>query len=239
MNEPFLDMEYFLGALEAVWPYIKVTLGLTVASVGIGTIIGLLGCLAEVGGTKGLSFLVHLYVWICRSLPNMILLYLVYYGVPLLLMALHEEGVDFFSVEKVTAWEMAVWGLSLHTGAYLTEIFRAAVESVPKGQLEAALSVGMTWFQAYRRIILPQAAVFSLPLFANQFLSTMKSTSIVFVITVIELFGAAKLYCEDNSQYFEAYIAVALLYWGMGIFFEFVFERLEWRWSRFRRGSPV
>ena len=86
----------------------------------------------------------------------------------------------------------------------MSEIFRAALQSVPKGANGSGSgAIGMTWFQAFRRIVLPQATVFALPLFTNQFLNTMKSTSIVFVITVIELFGAAKLYTEENSQYFE------------------------------------
>lgn len=237
MDEPFIDVEYFWGALQAVLPYVKVTLGLTLASVVLGAILGLVCCLVEVRKVPVLSQLAKLYVLVCRSLPNMVLLYLVYYGVPILLMALSREGNLPLHVEKVTALQIAVVGLTLHTGAYLTEIFRAAVQPIPAGQLEAAESIGMTWLQAYRRVILPQAAVFSLPLFANQFLSTMKSTSIVFVITVIELFGAAKLYCEDNSQYFEAYIAVACIYWVMGVVFEFLFDRLELRLGRFKRGN--
>lgn len=237
MDEPFIDVEYFWGALQAVLPYVKVTLGLTLASVVLGAILGLVCCLVEVRKVPVLSQLAKLYVLVCRSLPNMVLLYLVYYGVPILLMALSREGNLPLHVEKVTALQIAVVGLTLHTGAYLTEIFRAAVQSIPAGQLEAAESIGMTWLQAYRRVILPQAAVFSLPLFANQFLSTMKSTSIVFVITVIELFGAAKLYCEDNSQYFEAYIAVACIYWVMGVVFEFLFDRLELRLGRYKRGN--
>lgn len=237
MNEPFIDVEYFWGALVAVLPYIKVTLGLTLASVVLGALLGLVCCLVEVRKIPVLRQLARVYVLVCRSLPNMVLLYLVYYGVPILLMALSQKGNMPFHVEKITALQIAVVGLTLHTGAYLTEIFRAAVQSIPEGQLEAAESIGMTWLQAYRRVILPQAAVFSLPLFANQFLSTMKSTSIVFVITVIELFGAAKLYCEDNSQYFEAYIAVACVYWVMGVVFEFLFDRLELRISRYKRGN--
>ena len=130
---------------------------------------------------------------------------------------------------------VAVIGLTLHTGAYLSEIFRAALASVPEGQFEAARAMGMTSWQMYRRVIFPQAVVFALPLFANQFLSTMKSTSIVFVITVIEVFGAAKLFCEDNSQYFEAYIVAACLYWGMGVLFEFLFTKLEDRLSSYKR----
>ena len=93
--------------------------------------------------------------------------------------------------------------------------------------------------QAFRRIVLPQATVFALPLFTNQFLNTMKSTSIVFVITVIELFGAAKLYTEENSQYFEAYIVVAGLFWVMGIVFEFIFHRLEVYASKYKRGNAL
>ena len=131
---------------------------------------------------------------------------------------------------------VAIVGLTLHTGAYLSEIFRAAIESVPQGQREAALSIGMTQFQAFRRIFLPQAAVFALPLFTNQFLSTMKSTSIVFVITVVELLGAAKLYVEDNSAYFEAYLVVALIYWIMGIVIEFIFARLTDYLGRYKQG---
>ncbi|MDU4216214.1 MAG: amino acid ABC transporter permease [Veillonella sp.] len=141
--------------------------------------------------------------------------------------------------EKVPATFVAVVGLTLHTGAYLSEIFRAALQSVPKGQMEAAQAIGMTWFQAFRRIVLPQATVFALPLFTNQFLNTMKSTSIVFVITVIELFGAAKLYTEENSQYFEAYIVVAGLFWVMGIVFEFIFHRLEIYASKYKRGNAL
>ena len=240
MDEPFIDVEYFWGALQAVLPYVKVTLGLTLASVVLGAILGLICCLVEVRKVPVLSRLAKLYVLVCRSLPNMVLLYLVYYGVPILLMALSQKGNLSFHVEKVTALQIAVVGLTLHTGAYLTEIFRAAVQSIPEGQLEAAESIGMTWLQAYRRgVVTPARGVymFPLPLFANQFLSTMKSTSIVFVITVIELFGAAKLYCEDNSQYFEAYIAVACIYWVMGVVFEFLFDRLELRLSGDKRGN--
>lgn len=116
-------------------------------------------------------------------------------------------------------------GLTLHTGAYLTEIFRAAYEAVPEGQKEAAKSIGMTGLQAFIRVIFPQAVTVALPMFANQFLSTMKSTSIVFVITVVELFGAAKLFSEDSMRYFEAYMAVAILYWLMGVGFEFILGR--------------
>ena len=234
-----IDSTYIYGTFFAVIPYVKVTLMITFLSVGLGTILGLLSCVLQQNKVPVLSQLSYLYVLLCRSIPNMVLLYLVYYGLPILFLALEDQTGVHVPFEKVPATFVAVVGLTLHTGAYLSEIFRAALQSVPKGQMEAAQAIGMTWFQAFRRIVLPQATVFALPLFTNQFLNTMKSTSIVFVITVIELFGAAKLYTEENSQYFEAYIVVAGLFWVMGIVFEFIFHRLEIYASKYKRGNAL
>ncbi|MDU2577534.1 MAG: amino acid ABC transporter permease [Veillonella sp.] len=216
-----IDSTYIYGTFFAVIPYVKVTLMITFLSVGLGTILGLLSCVLQQNKVPVLSQLS------------------VYYGLPILFLALEDQTGVHVPFEKVPATFVAVVGLTLHTGAYLSEIFRAALQSVPKGQMEAAQAIGMTWFQAFRRIVLPQATVFALPLFTNQFLNTMKSTSIVFVITVIELFGAAKLYTEENSQYFEAYIVVAGLFWVMGIVFEFIFHRLEIYASKYKRGNAL
>ena len=231
------DFTYIAGSFFYVIGYVKVTLYLTLLSVGFGALLGLLSCIAEVKDIPVLKQIAKLYVLICRSLPNMVLLYLVYYGLPIAFLALSDNTGVHVPFEQVPAFLVAAVGLTLHTGAYLSEIFRAALESVNKGQIEAAMALGMTWTQAFRRVIFPQAVVVAIPAFANQFLDTMKSTSICFVITVVELFGAAKLYCEDNSQYFEAYIVVACIYWGMGILFEYMFSRLETRLGKFRRGN--
>lgn len=239
MADSFINISYVKDSLLFILPYVKVTMSLTLASVVLGGILGLVCCLVEWKKIPVLTQIVKLYVLVCRSLPNMVLLYLVYYGLPLFLMAMEQKGWQGIRVEQVTAVQIAVLGLTLHTGAYLTEIFRAGLQAIPEGQWEAAESIGMTFFQSFRRVILPQAAVFSLPLFANQFLSTMKSTSICFVITVVELFGAAKLFCEDNSQYFESYIAAAIVYWVLGVIFEFVFNHLEFSLSRYRRGNAA
>lgn len=230
-----IDWQYVAQGFAFILPYIKVTLFLTLSSVFWGALLGLVSCLAQRSEVPVLEKLFRLYVYVCRSIPNMVLLYLVYYGLPLAFLALRGKTGIHVPVEQVPAMAVAVIGLTLHTGAYLSEIFRAALASVPEGQFEAARVMGMTSWQMYRRVIFPQAVVFVLPLFANQFLSTMKSTSIVFVITVIEVFGAAKLFCEDNSQYFEAYIVAACLYWGMGVLFEFLFTKLEDRLSSYKR----
>lgn len=235
--QTIIDPTYMVGAFEFVLPYIKVTLEITFSSVIIGTFLGLLSCVFRENKVPILSQLSQAFVLICRGLPNMVLLYLVYYGIPMFLLYLSQEQKIHIPFEHVPAIAIAIIGLSLHTGAYLSEIFRAALEAVPKGQVEAAYAVGMTWFQAFRRIVLPQALVFALPLFTNQFLNTMKSTSIVFVITVMEVFGAAKLYTETNARYFETFIVVSLIFWGLGIFFEFLFHRLEIWASAYKHGK--
>lgn len=227
------------GTLSYVYPYLKITISLTVLAVFFGSLIGLFGAIAMVMGGPVLRKLVRGYVLVCRSLPNLVLLYLVYYGLPIFLLAIHEKWGIHLPYEHISAYFVAVLGLALHTGAYLTEIFRAAIHSVSEGQVEAAKSLGMTWPAIFRRVVLPQASVFAIPLFANQVLSTMKSTSIVFIITVVEILGAAKLFCEGNSRYFEAYIVVALLYWGMGAVLEILFHRLELSMGKFKRGSLV
>lgn len=239
MSTGIIDPAYMTGTLAYVYPYLKITISLTALAVFFGSLIGLFGAISMVMGGPILRKIVRGYVLVCRSLPNLVLLYLVYYGLPILLLALHEKWGIHLPYEHISAYFVAVLGLALHTGAYLTEIFRAAIHSVSEGQVEAAKSLGMTWPSIFRRIVLPQASVFAIPLFANQVLSTMKSTSIVFIITVVEILGAAKLFCEGNSRYFEAYIVVALLYWGMGAVLEILFHRLELSMGKFKRGSLV
>lgn len=239
MENSILDITAIEGAFFYVIRYLHVTLSLTFLSVALGAVLGLFSCTVQMNRVPLLRQLAKVYVTICRSIPNMVLLYLVYYGLPILFMAMDEEIGIHVPYEKVPATVVAVVGLTLHTGAYLSEIFRAAIQSIPKGQMEAAMSIGMTWGQAFRRVILPQATVFALPLFTNQFLATMKSTSIVFVITVVEIFGAAKLFSEENYQYFDSYFVVALIYWGMGIIFEFVFSKLEYSLGKYKRGNVI
>ncbi len=234
-----IDPAYMEGALVYVYPYLKVTLSLTVLAVFFGSLIGIFGAIAEIMGGKLVRKVVQVYVWVCRSLPNLVLLYLVYYGLPILLLAMQDKWGIHLPYEHISAYFVAALGLALHTGAYLTENFRAAIRSVSIGQVEAAKSLGMPWPAIFRRIVLPQASVFAIPLFANQVLSTMKSTSIVFIITVVEILGAAKLFCEGNSRYFEAYIVVALLYWTMGAILEILFHRLEMVMGKYKGGSPI
>lgn len=117
--------------------------------------------------------------------------------------------------------------VKLKNAAYLAEIFRAALNSVDDGQLEACLSVGMTKFQAYRRIILPQAIRNAIPATGNTFIGLLKETSLAFTLGVMEMFAQGKMYASGNLKYFETYLAVAIVYWVLTIIYSILQDLFE------------
>ncbi|MDF2564696.1 MAG: polar amino acid transporter, inner rane subunit [Massilibacillus sp.] len=233
--DPYFLMEIFLKLLG----YIPMTLGLAITSMVLASILGLFMLIIRMKKIPVLSKLAELYVLFGRALPTMIILYIVFFALPIALMIFAEKTGQKIEINQVPAVVFAVIGLTIHTGAYLTEVFRAAVQSVDKGQMEAAYSIGMTWWQGFYRIIFRQASVFAMPLMANQFLNLIKSTSIAFMITVMELFGAANVICADNNRYLEVYIVVAFIYWGMSVLFEKLFLVAEHKLAVFKKGSNL
>lgn len=230
--DPYFLVEMFFNLLK----YVPVTLGLAITTMIFASILGICVMLIRMKKVYILSPLADLYVLLGRALPTMIILYIVFFALPIAIMIFSESIDKKIDLNQIPAVVFAIIGLTIHTGAYLAEVFRAAVQSVDKGQMEASLSIGMTWWQGFYRIILRQGAVFAMPLMANQFLNLIKNTSIAFMITVMELFGAANVICADNNRYLEVYIVVALMYWGMSIFFEKLFLAVENKLAVFKKG---
>ena len=225
--EDIIEFQYIKGTFLYILPYLPVTLMLTFGSMGIGIVFGLAGAMAILKRIPVLHQLVSAVVLISRSLPSLILLYVIYYALPLVFFAAEQKYGIHIPYENMSPEWVAIIGLGIHVGAYLEEVFRAAVLSVPKGQMEAALTQGMSWYQGFFRIVLPQSVLFALPNVANQFLGLLKVTSVVFVITVTDLFGAAKIYTVSNYRYFEAFLTVGLTYWALGMIFEYLFYQGE------------
>lgn len=232
-----LEFSFMYQTFFELLSYIPITLGLAVVSMVLASILGVITAIIQFKRIAILKPLSDVYILLGRAIPTMVMIYLVYFGLPILLLVVNEKiGIET-GFNKVPAMAFAIIALTLHTGAYLAEIFRAALQSVDKGQMEAALSIGMTWFEGFYRIVLRQASVFAMPLVANQFLDLIKSTSIVFVITVVELLGAAKIACADTYRYLETYLVVALLYWIISIVFEKLFLLAETKLASFKRGT--
>ena len=234
-----LEFSFMSDTFFEMLKFIPITLFLTLTSMFFASIIGLLSAVILLRNIPVLKQIAHVYLLIGRAIPTMVMLYLVYFGLPVLLMAFTEKTGINTGYQHIPPMVFAIIGLTFHTGAYLTEIFRAAILSVDKGQMEAALSIGMSWFQGFYRIVLKQAAVFAVPLIANEFLGLIKSTSIVFTITVIELLGAAKIASAENYRYLETYLVVAIIYWMISIIFEKIFLIAERRLGFFKKGAKI
>ena len=228
-----IDFGYVLEALVFLTGYIPMTLGLAVGSMLLASLLGIAVMFVRWQKIPVLNELGTLYVIIGRAVPTLIILYVVFFAFPVLLMYLNGGRIplEFNSIPPLV---FALVGLTLHSGAYLAEIFRTAVGSVPNGQFEAALSCGMTTQQVFRRVIIPQAAVLAMPLMTNQFLGLIKSTSIAFMITVMEMFGAANYLSSISERYIEIYFALAILYWLSCIIFEKILRQIEKRLAYYK-----
>lgn len=175
------------------------TVPLTVLSFAGGLSLGFVVALIRLFGPAPLVSAVRFYVWLIRGTPLLVQLFVLFYGLPKVSIVL-----DPFPA--------ALIGFTLNVGAYTSEVIRAVIESVPKGQWEAAYSIGMSWSQAMRRTILPQAARVAVPPLSNSFISLIKDTSLAAVLTVPEIFQAAQRIASVTYEPLILYVETALIY---------------------------
>lgn len=213
------DPEYMWDAFPYLIQYLPTTLVLAVGSMFFAIVFGLLVALIRFAAVPVLNQLAQLHISFFRGVPMLVLLFLLYFGLPQV----------FPPMAAMGAMTTAIIGLSLRESAYLAEIFRAALLSVDRGQYEAGLSSGFTRTQTYRRYILPQAAFNALPATGNIFIGLLKSTSIVFTLGITEMFASAQMFAANNFRYFETYLMVGLIYWMVVIVVGFLLGRLEKR----------
>ncbi|OKP04523.1 amino acid ABC transporter permease [Xenorhabdus eapokensis] len=198
MTPSWLDL-----TLDSLWPMIYAgltfTIPLTLITFALGISLGFIVALIRLYGPKPLVAVVRFYVWLIRGTPLLVQLFLIFYALP-------SVGIT------LEAFTSAVIGFTLNVGAYTSEVIRAALTSVPKGQWEASHSIGMSWWQSLRRIVLPQAARVSIPPLSNTFISLVKDTSLASVITVPEMFLAAQRIAAVTYQPLILYTEAAILY---------------------------
>ena len=195
----------FSGAMPLLLEGLKLTVITSLVSIAIGMVIGLLVCLMKMSKHAVPRAIAGVYIWIIRGTPMLVQAFIVFFGVP--------QVVRMFVTDfKVTALTAGIITLSLNAGAYLAEIFRGGIMAVPKGQTEAARSLGLSQGQAMRKVVLPQAIKFSIPSLVNQFIITIKDTSILSAIGMAELVNKAKTYVGSTYTFFETYLVVAAMY---------------------------
>ncbi|HEV7292761.1 amino acid ABC transporter permease [Devosia sp. RR2S18] len=203
-----------------LWACLVFTVPLTLLSFVLGLGLGFFAALTRLFAPAPLAAIVRFYVWIIRGTPLLVQLFLIFYGLPSL-------GI------VLDAFPAALIGFTLNVGAYSSEIIRAVLSSVPKGQWEASYSIGMTWPQAMRRTILPQASRIAVPPLSNTFISLVKDTSLAAAITVPELFRAGQRIVATTYEPLILYIEVALIYLVVSSVLSGLQGRLEKRLSRY------
>jgi His/Glu/Gln/Arg/opine family amino acid ABC transporter permease subunit len=195
----------FNEAMPLLLDGLKLTALVSLASIAIGMILGLFICLMKMSKNVVLRGIAGVYIWIIRGTPMLVQALIIFLGVPQLI----QVGIPSLRFEAVTA---GIITLSLNARAYLAEIYRGGIMAVPKGQSEAARSLGLSKSKTMRKVILPQALKFSVPSLVNQFIITIKDTSILTVIGMAEVVNKAQQYVGSTFVYFETYSIVALMY---------------------------
>lgn len=193
-------MELFLDSFwDILLPGLLVTIPLTALSFTFALIIAVIVALIQFANVPILTQLARFYIWIIRGTPLLVQLFIVFYGLP-------HVGI------LIDPFVAAVVVFSINEGAYCSETMRAALESVPKGQLEAGLCAGMSWGQTIRRIVLPQAFRTAFPTLGNSLISMVKDTSLAANITVTEMFMTTQRIVARTYEPLLLYVEVGLIY---------------------------
>ena len=211
------DFSYFVSVFPEIITYLPTTLFITIISIVIAIIVGLFIALIRVQKVLVVDSLLALYISLFRGMPTVVLLFIIYYGLPQL----------FPSLKGISAMAAALLCFSLKYSAYLAEIFRAGLESVDNGQREAGMAMGLSLTNIYRHIVLPQAFVNALPSTGNMFISLLKDSSVAFFVGVPELLSAGKLIAAESYKFFETYLAVGIIYWLTVVLYSWAQKWLE------------
>lgn len=214
-----MNFEFSFKVLLAMLKVLPVTLWLTVLSFAASLVLAIVIAVVDYFKVPVLRQIGAVYVSFFRGTPLIPQLFLLYFGIPTFVPELRD----------IPAFTVCVIGLTLNSAAYMKEVVRGALLSVPDGQKEAALAHGLTSMQTMFRIVLPQAARVAIPSLFNNLVDIVKGTSMAFTIGVIEVTATANLRASVTFNYFEAYMVLMLLYWVIILFLERVEAIVERR----------
>lgn len=214
------DPKLALDSLPYVLSGIGYTLLIALLSMVIGLIIGFFLALARVSNFALLQWPARLYISFMRGVPILVILFLLYFGFPVI-------GIEF------SATQAALIGFSLNSAAYMAEILRASLSSVDVGQWESSKSLGLTYWQSMKRIILPQSVRIAIPPLSNVLMDLIKASSLAAMITVPEMFQKARIVGAREFDLLTLLILVALIYWAVCSVMTVLQNYLEKRFARF------
>jgi polar amino acid transport system permease protein len=212
-----------LAFLQEWAPYIlagvPITIFVSIFSITLAVLFAVAGALGRLSSRAALYALATLYVSLVRGTPLIVQILFIYLALPQIIPA--TAGIPVIA--------LAIFALAFNYGAYMTEVFRAGIQAIPRGQLEAAGALGMNDGQTMRRVILPQAIRIVIPAIGNEFIAMIKDSALVSLMTVQELLWRAQRVGQSNFRSLETLLLAALVYWVLTIAFSIVQDRLEKR----------
>ncbi len=216
------DIKYFITVLPVILKALPITITISVFSMAFGLIIGTIITFLRRTPIQSINRIFDLYVSFFRGTPLMVQLFIFFFGLP--------QVMPLFS--KVNAFNAAIIVLSVNASAYISEVLRATIDAVDRGQLEAALSLGMTKYQAMERIVLPQAFKIALLPLGNTFISLIQGTAIIFMIGLKDIMGISKISAASSYRFLEAYLAVGVVYWLLTLLVTKLINSLSYKLSK-------
>jgi polar amino acid transport system permease protein len=201
---------------------IVATFAVTLSSIFCALILGLIAGLGRISRNKIINLVATTYVEVVRGIPLLVQLFYIYFGLPQIINHSPLKGII-----QLNGISSAIIAMSICYGAYMAEIFRAGIQSLPKGQMEAALALGMNRGQAMRKVILPQTIRVILPPIGNEFIALLKDSSLVSMIAVSDLLRRGREFASTSFMYFESYTVVALIYLVLTLFFSRLIAMME------------
>lgn len=215
--DPMLIIEFIPTLIQ----YLGVTLQILIISIILGLFLGIAAAVPRLFKIPIFNQLVVLYVSFIRGTPILIQLFLVFYGIPAILLLVNID---------ISRWDPLYFVIMTYTisnGAHFSEIFRSAIGAVDIGQTEAAYSIGMTSRQNFLRIVLPQAVRIAFPNMANSVIGSLKDTSLAFSIGVMDMMGRGETLISSTAHALEVYISLSIIYYSVVLLVEKLFRRLE------------
>lgn len=208
------DLSYVFKFLPEILYALPLTLWILIVTIVIGSLLGALLAWGQLYGDEVIVSISKGYVFVLRCTPPIVLLFMVFYGLP--------EFLEWWLGLDVNGWSRTVFVITAMTLLYaatISEVFKSAYLAVPNGQLEAGLSIGLTEFQTFQRILLPQAFRFALPNISNAILNLLKDTALAYTIGLADIMGAGNLLIGRNlgNYSLETYTAVAVVYWTLAL----------------------
>lgn len=221
------DVSLVFTSIPELLKKLPITLELALSAVLLGLALGLVMAIIKMKKIKILTQITNLLISLLRGTPVIVQLYVAFFGIPMFFQAINQKFGTDLAVAKIPGFAYAMVALGLNQAGFMAEIIRSALQSVDNGQIEAAHALGMTYAQALRRIILPEAIEVALPTLGNSLISIIKGTSLAFTCAVVEITAQGQIIGGKTYRFFEVYVSLAIIYWVITLIIEQLIRVIE------------